>query len=113
MSELINIKNIIEFAVSVVIAISALILLIRLLFKKVDKNNNGKIEQEEITTADMEFCKALLKESIKTIALGMYQQGGMTSKQVNEMILKEIKNSKTLIEETIKQEEKKGNEKNS
>ena len=83
-----------------------------MLFKKIDKNNNGKIEKEEITEADIEFCKELLKESIKTIALGMYKQSGMTSKQVNTMMLKEIKNSKNLIEETIKKEKEKENNEN-
>ena len=113
MEQLTNIKNIIEFVITIIIAITALILLLKLMFKKVDKNNNGKIEQEEILSADMEFCKELLKESIKTIAVGMYKQGGMNSKQVNTMMLKEIKNSKTLIEETIKNEkEKNNNEKN-
>lgn len=112
MQQITNIKGIIEFGITIIIGITALILLLRMLFKKVDKNNNGKIEQEEITDADIQFCKELLKESIKTIALGMYKQGGMNSKQVNSMMLKEVKNSKTLIEETIKKEEEKNKNEN-
>lgn len=109
MEKLTQIKSIIEFGIAVILGIIALTLLVKMLLKKADKNNNGKIEQEEITDADIQFCKELLKESIKTIALGMYKQGGMNSKQVNSMMLKEIKNSKNIIEETIKQEEEKNN----
>lgn len=112
MEQITNIKGYIEFAITIIVAITALILLLKMLFKKLDKNNNGKIEKEEITQADIEFCKELLKESIKTIALGMYKQGRMTSQQINTMMIKEIKNSKNLIEETIKKEKEKNNEKN-
>ena len=112
MEKLTNIKGLIEFGITIILGLAALILLIKMLFKKADKNNNGKIEKEEITDADIEFCKELLKESIKTIALGMYQQGGMNSKQVNAMMLKEVKNSKKLIEETIKKEEEKNKNEN-
>lgn len=112
MEQITHIKGILEFGITIILGITALILLIKMLFKKVDKNNNGKIEQEEITDADIEFCKELLKESIKTIALGMYKQGGMNSKQVNSMMLKEVKNSKNLIEETIKKEEEKNKNEN-
>ena len=73
------------------IAITALILLLKMLIKKRDKNGNGKIDAEEITDADMQFCKELLKESIKTIALGLNKQGGLNSKQINELMLNEIK----------------------
>lgn len=113
MEQITNIKGYIEFGITIIVAITALILLLKMLFKKIDKNNNGKIEKEEITEADVEFCKELLKESIKTIALGMHKQGNMTSEQINTMMIKEIKNSKNLIDETIKKEkEKKNNEKN-
>lgn len=113
MEQITNIKEYIEFGITIIVAITALILLLKMLFKKLDKNNNGKIEKEEITEADIEFCKELLKESIKTIALGMHKQGGMNSEQINTIMIKEIKNSKNLIEETIKKEkEKKNNEKN-
>ena len=97
-----QIKTYIEFAITIVIAITALILLLKMLIKKRDKNGNGKIEADEIDEADMQFCKELLKESIKTIALGLNKQGGLSSKQINELMLNEIKKSKTLIDETIK-----------
>ena len=112
MEQIAQIKPIIEFAITIMLAIITFVLLMKMLFKKIDKNKNGKIETEEITDADIEFCKELLKESIKTIALGMYQQGGMNSKQINSMMLKEIKNSKNLIEETIKKEEEKNKNEN-
>lgn len=113
MEQITNIKEYIEFGITIIVAITALILLLKMLFKKLDKNNNGKIEKEEITEADYEFCKELLKESIKTIALGMHKQGGMNSQQINSIMIREIKNSKNLIEETIKKEkEKENNEKN-
>ena len=107
MEQITNIKEYIEFGITIIVAITALILLGKMLFKKLDKNNNGKIEKEEITEADIQYCKELLKESIKTIALGMYKQGGMTSEQINTMMIKEIKNSKNIIEETIKKEKEK------
>lgn len=112
MGQIEQIKPIIEFAITIMLAIITFVLLMKMLFKKIDKNKNGKIEPEEITDADIEFCKELLKESIKTIAIGMYQQGGMNSKQINSMMLKEIKNSKNLIEETIKKEEERNKNEN-
>ena len=113
MGQIEQIKPIIEFAITIMLAIITLILLIKMLFKKIDKNKNGKIEQEEITDADIEFCKELLKESIKTIAVGIYQQSGLTSKQINNLLLSEIKKAKNIIDETIKiEKEKENNEKN-
>lgn len=97
-----QIRMYIEFAITVIIAITAITLLLKMLIKKRDKNGNGKIDAEEITDADMQFCKELLKESIKTIAIGLNKQGGLSSKQINELMLNEIKQSKTLIDETIK-----------
>ena len=112
MKEIGQIKTIVEFGITIVVGIIALILLLKMVFKKLDKNKNGKIETEEISEADLEFCKELLKESIKTIALGLYQNGGLNSKQINSMMLKELKNSKDLIDETIKKEKEKKNNEN-
>ena len=54
-----------------------------------------------------------IKESIKTIAIGIYQQSGLTSKQINNMLLSEVKKAKNIIDETIKiEKEKENNEKN-
>ena len=113
MEELANIKFIIEFIIAIILGISAIIILFKIIFNKFDKNNNGKIEKEELTTADIEFCKDLLKESIKTIAIGIYQQSGLSSKQINNMLLSEVKKAKNIIDETVKNEkEKENNEKN-
>ena len=97
-----QIKEYIEFAITIIIAITALILLLKMLIKKRDKNGNGKLDAEEIDDADMQFCKELLKESIKTIAIGLNKQGGLDSQQINKLMINEIKKSKTLIDETIK-----------
>ena len=113
MEELTHIKFIIEFIIALTLAFTAIILLIKILLNKYDKNKNGKIEKEELTTADIEFCKELLKESIKTIAIGIYQQSGLTSKQINNMLLSEVKKAKNIIDETIKiEKEQEKNEKN-
>ena len=113
MEELAHIKFIIEFIIAVTLGLSAIIILFKIIFNKFDKNKNGKIEKEELTTADIEFCKELLKESIKTIAIGIYQQSGLTSKQINNMLLSEVKKAKNIIDETIKiEKEKEKNEKN-
>ena len=113
MEELANIKFIIEFIIALTLGISAIIILFKIIFNKLDKNKNGKIEKEELTNADIEFCKELLKESIKTIAIGIYQQSGLTSKQINNMLLSEVKKAKNIIDETIKiEKEKENNEKN-
>ena len=113
MSELAHIKFIIEFIIALTLGLSAIIILFKILFNKFDKNKNGKIEKEELTTADIEFCKELLKESIKTITLGIYQQSGLNSKQINNMLLSEVKKAKNIIDETIKiEKEKENNEKN-
>ena len=113
MEELANIKFIIEFIIAIILGISAIIILFKVIFNKFDKNKNGKIEKEELTDADIQFCKELLKESIKTIATGIYQQIGLTSKQINNMLLSEVKKAKNIIDETIKIEKgKENNEKN-
>ena len=113
MKELGQIKFIIEFIIALTLGLSAIIILFKIIFNKFDKNKNGKIEKEELTTADIEFCKELLKESIKTIAIGIYQQSGLTSKQINNMLLSEVKKAKNIIDETIKiEKEKENNEKN-
>ena len=104
MEKLAQVKNLIEFGITIILGIIALILLLKLIFKKLDKNKNGKIEKEEITDADIQFCKELLKESIKTIAIGLYKQGGLNTKQISNMMLNEVKKSKNLIEETIEKE---------
>lgn len=97
------IKLIIEIASTLIITITSVIILIKLIFKKFDKNKNGKIEIEEISEADLEFCKELLKESIKTIAIGLHKQGGLNVNQINNLMIKEVKNAKDLIEKTIKE----------
>ena len=113
MEELAHIKFIIEFIIALTLGLSAIIILFKIIFNKFDKNKNGKIEKEELTTADIEFCKELLKESKKTITTGIYQQSGLTTKQINNMLLSEVKKAKNIIDETIKTEkEKENNEKN-
>ena len=107
MQELANIKFSIEFIIAILLGISAIIILFKIIFNKFDKNKNGKIEKEELTTADIEFCKELLKESIKTIAIGIYQQSRLSSKQINNMLLSEVKKAKNIIDETIKNEKEK------
>ena len=98
---------------ALILGLSALIILFKIIFNKFDKNKNGKIEKEELTNADIEFCKELLKESVKTIAIGIYQQIGLSSKQINNMLLSEVKKAKNIIDETIKiEKEKENNEKN-
>jgi len=106
-----KIKPYIELAIMVLIAISALILFIKLLIKKVDKNNDGKIEKEEITDADMQFLKEMLKESIATIASGMLSLNGITGKQAYNLLLNETKKNKTIFDELEKKEKEKGEEK--
>lgn len=111
MEQINQIKDYFQLIMAVILTITSIILLIKLFIKKVDKNGNGKIEKNEITDADLQFCKELLKESIKTIAIGLYQQSGMTSKQINNLMYDEIKKSKNLIEETIKKEQKENEKK--
>lgn len=113
MEDLERIKAILELIGTILITISATILIFKLAIKKIDKNNNGKIEKEEITNADIEFTKELLKESFKTIAKGIFLETGLSSKKSYNLMLNEIKKNKNLIEETIKIEGEKNNEKNS
>lgn len=113
MEDLERIRSIFELIGSILITISAIILIFKLIIKKIDKNQNGKIEKEEITNADIEFTKELLKESFKTIAKGIFLETGLNSKKSYDLMLNEIKKNKNLIEETIKIEGDKKNEKNS
>ena len=90
---------------SIIIAITAFIILIQILFKKLDKNKNGKIENEEISSADLEFLKNMLKESFKTIANGLIDSNNITGKQAYNLIFTNLKQNKKTIE-NIKKENK-------
>ena len=109
--DILSIKPYIELAVAVILAICAVILFFKLILKKVDKNNNGKIEKDEITDADMQFLKEMLKESIATIASGMLNLNGITGKQAYNLLLNETKKNKTIFDELEKKEKEKGEEK--
>lgn len=111
--DIVKIKSYLELAGAITLLIASLIIIFKMLFKKIDKNKNGKIEKEEITEADMQFIKNLMQESIKTIASGIFKNSGLNNKQTYNFMLNEIKNSKNIIEKTIKEEEKNENEKNS
>ena len=71
-----NIKTYAECIGAVILTIVAIIILIKIFIKKSDKNENGKIEKEELNEADIKFCGELLKDSIMTIAKGLSKQGG-------------------------------------
>lgn len=109
--DILKIKPYIELAITIIIGLCVLILLIRLIHKKIDKNNNGKIEKEEITDADMQFLKEMLKESIATIATGMLNLNGITGKQAYNMLLNETRKSKAIFDELEKKENEKGEQK--
>lgn len=110
--ELTQIKTYLEIAGSFIFFIAVLIFLIKMLKTRVDKNGNGKIEKEEISDADMQFLKEMLKESIQTIATGMQNLNGITGQNAYKILLNEVKTSKKIFEENEKKE-KKENEKNS
>lgn len=86
-----------------IFAIAMTILLIKMLIKKVDKNKDGKIENEEISDADLKFTKEMLKESIKTIASGLMNLSGITGKNAYNMLYSQIKQSKKIFEEIEQQ----------
>ena len=102
-----TIKIWIELAGAIILAITCLIILLKIIFKKLDKNKNGKIEAEEINDGDIDFCKDLLKESVKIIASGIAKNSGMTGKQAYNFTLSEIKKAKNVFEETIEKGEQK------
>ena len=100
-----EIKFYIEIVAYSLIAISSLILFFKLIVKKKDKNGNGKIDAEEITDGDIEFCKALLKDSFIAIGKGIMQNSGANAKQTLNLMLSEMKKTKNIIEEEIKKGE--------
>lgn len=106
-----KIKTYGELIIMGIIALCSVILLIKLLIKKVDKNNDGKIEKEEITDADMQFIKEMLKESIATIASGMLNLNGITGKRAYNLLLNETKKNKAIFDEIEKKENEKGEDK--
>lgn len=110
--ELTQIKTYMEIAGSCIFFIAVLIFLIKMLKTKMDKNGNGKIEKEEISDADMQFLKEMLKESIQTIATGMQNLNGITGQNAYKILLSEVKASKKIFEESQKKENRE-NEKNS
>ena len=95
--DIIKIKSYLELAGAITLLIASLIIIFKMLFKKIDKNKNGKIESEEITDGDIQFIKNLMQESIKTIALGICKNSGLNSKDTYNFMLNEIKNSKNII----------------
>ena len=104
-----KIKNYLELAIMIIVAICSIILMCKLIIKKIDKNENGKIEKDEITDADMQFLKEMLKESISTIATGMMNLNGITGKKAYNLLLNETKKNKAIFEELEQKEnEKKG-----
>ena len=106
-----KIKLYIELAGTIIFAIAMLIILIKITIKKRDKNNDGKLQLEELTDADTQFIKEMLNESIKTIATGMLQLNGLKGQKAYELMLNEVKKSKNIFKEIEKGELK--NEKNS
>lgn len=106
-----QIKTYLELAIMAIIAVCSLVLLIKMIWKKADKNNDGKIEKDEITDADMQFVKEMLKESIKTIATGMLNLNGLTGKKAYNLLLNETKKNKTIFDELEKEENEKGEQK--
>lgn len=95
----------IQIVGAAIFALAMAVLLIKMLIKKADKNKNGKIENEEISDADLQFTKEMLKESIKTIASGLLNLSGITGKNAYNMLYQQIKASKKVFEE-VEQENK-------
>lgn len=93
----------IQIAGAVIFAFAMLIFLIKMFISKIDKNKNGKIESEEISQADLQFTKEMLKESIKTIATGLMNLSGITGKNAYNMLFQQIKQSKKIFEEVEKE----------
>lgn len=91
---------------SIIIGITALIMLIKLVFKKLDKNNNGKIENEEISKEDMKFLQEMLKESFKTIANGLIKENNISGKTAYSIIFENLKRNKNTIKNLEKESEK-------
>lgn len=98
-----NILIYIQIAGAGIFAIAMIVFLIKMFIKKADKNKNGKIESEEISEADLQFTKEMLKESIKTIASGLMNLSGITGKNAYNMLFNQIKASKKIFEEVEKQ----------
>ena len=92
-----EIKIYLELGIMGIIAITSIVLLFKMLFKKMDKNNNGKIEKEEINEADLKFLKEMLKESITTIANGMFALQGISGKYAYNLMLNELKQNKNTL----------------
>lgn len=101
-----QIKSYLELAIMVIIAICSIILMMKLLIKKIDKNKDGKIEKDEITDADMQFVKEMLQESIRTIATGMLKLNGITGKKAYNLLLNETKKNKEIFDEIEEQDKK-------
>ena len=88
---------------SIAIAITAIIILAKVIFKKLDKNKNGKIETEEISKEDLAFLKEMLKESFKTIASGLINENKITGKKAYNLIFENLKRNKKAIENLEKE----------
>ena len=106
-----EIKTYLELGIMIIIAIITVIMLFKLLFKKLDKNGDGKVEKEEITDADIKFIKEMLKESISTIATGMLTLNGLTGEKAYKMLLTEAKASKEIFNKLEKENQNNENEK--
>ena len=81
-------------------------MLIKLVFKKLDKNKDGKIENEEISKEDMKFLQEMLKESFKTIANGLIKENNISSKTAYSIIFENLKRNKNTIKNLEKESKK-------
>lgn len=116
MSEIINtIEPFLKIISYITIIITTIIIAIKILKTKYDKNNNNKLEKaekEEMLKENYEYVMSFLKDSMKCIAKGIVNDTGCkltTAEKLMKKGFEEITKQNEEIEKEIKEEQKNEN----
>ncbi len=94
-----------KIAMYIILMTSAVVLLCKILFNKVDKNKNEKIDKEEIESSDVAYVMSFLMDTLKIITKGIVNDVGCKVVTAEKLIAKALKNQDSQkLEKEIKED---------
>lgn len=112
MEKILKLKNILEITGSVLLITCGLIILVKIIKAKYDKNKNNKLEteeKEEMLKDNYNYVMSFLGDSLKCIVKGIVQDTGCKIITAEKLILKAMndltKQNENLDEELNKEKE--------
>lgn len=94
-----------KIAMYIILMISAVVLLIKILYNKADKNKNGKLDKEEIESSNLAYVMSFLMDTLKMITKGIVNDIGCKVVTAEKLIAKALKNQDSdKIEKEIKED---------